>query len=375
MLIHIYIVGIMNLKKNHKKLDKKRRIIRILAYIVGIIALFLVLVYAGARTLVYVGQKGLYSKANSSGPKLDIDNSDENSDGNGYVWQDGWVRYNGDIYEYNEDILTFLVMGIDKKGVATESWNLTGGGQSDALFLLIVNPHNKQMSIFAIDRNTMTDVTMVGVGDGGVDIVSKAQIAVQHGFGDGGAGSCELTRDAVSKLLFDLPIHGYISVNYEAIPYINDAVGGVEVTIPEDAAGAKWEWNAGDTVTLKGQDAIRFVKWRDTSIYESARLRTKRQKMYLTSFVDKAMEATKKDITMPITLYNKVKRYTVTDISIDEMSYLASELISYKFSGDQIYTMNGETVTGDVYEEFYPDMEALKEQMIGIFYEKVDVNQ
>ena len=87
------------------------------------------------------------------------------------------------------------------------------------------------------------------------------------------------------------------------------------------------------------------------------------------------MEATKKDITMPITLYNKVKRYTVTDISIDEMSYLASELISYKFSGHQIYTMNGETITGDVYEEFYPDMEALKEQMINIFYEKVDVNQ
>ena len=104
----------MNLKKNHKKLDKKRRIIRRLAYIVGTIALFLVLVYAGARTLVYVGQKGLYSKANSSGPKLDIDNSDENSDGNGYVWQDGWVRYNGDIYEYNEDILKAFKLMQDK---------------------------------------------------------------------------------------------------------------------------------------------------------------------------------------------------------------------------------------------------------------------
>lgn len=360
------------MKRNHKKLDRKRRIIRRLAYIVGAIVIFLVLVYASARTLVYVGQKGLYSKANSSGPKIEMDNT-EDTPGNGYVWKDGWVRYNGEIYEYNEDILTFLVMGIDKKGAATESWNLTGGGQSDALFLLIINPHNKEMSIFAIDRNAMTDITMVGIGDGGADIVSQAQIAVQHGFGDGGKGSCELTRDAVSKLMYDLPIHGYISVNYEAIPYINDAVGGVEVTIPEDVAGASRAWNAGDTVTLKGQDAITFVKWRDTSIYESARLRTRRQKTYLTSFVEKAIAAMKKDITMPVTLYNRVKGYTVTDISIDEMSYLASELIGYHFSGDQIYTMEGETVTGDVYEEFYPDMDSLKEQMIDIFYEKVDV--
>lgn len=52
-----------------------------------------------------------------------------------------------------------------------------------------------------------------------------AQIAIQHGYGDGKELSCELTRDAVSSLLYELPIHGYAAVNMAAIPELNDALG------------------------------------------------------------------------------------------------------------------------------------------------------
>jgi hypothetical protein len=30
------------------------------------------------------------------------------------VWQSDWVRYDGSVYDYNENINTFLIMGIDK---------------------------------------------------------------------------------------------------------------------------------------------------------------------------------------------------------------------------------------------------------------------
>lgn len=361
-----------------KRQDKRGRTRRLFLRILAVIAVFFALVYAGAGIMMHSGRNRLRRNANSTGPDMVMDDvgaavSEEAGGSVGHVWQEGWIRYDGDVYAYNEDIMTFLVMGIDKKGEVAANRDLTSGGQSDAMFLLIIDPHGETISIFAIDRNTMTDITMVGVGDDGADVVTTAQLAVQHGFGDGGTESCELTRDAVAGLFYNLPIHGYISVNYEAIPYINDAVGGVQVVIPEDAAGARKDWHAGDTVLLRGQDAITFVKWRDISIYESARLRTRRQKTYLTAFVAKAIAATKQDITMPVTLYNKVKGYTVTDITVDEMAYLASELAGYHFSGDQIYTMEGETVMGDRYEEFYPDMDTLKEQMIGIFYEKVDL--
>ena len=36
-------------------------------------------------------------------------------------WQDGWIRYNGQIYAYNEDIMTFLVMGVDNDDVVKKA--------------------------------------------------------------------------------------------------------------------------------------------------------------------------------------------------------------------------------------------------------------
>lgn len=362
--------------ERRKRMRRRKKLaVRILLCTLGVIVVIACSVLAAAKIMMYTGRNSLRSKG-SQGPQFGIDSTEEAMAG--YKWQDGWVRYNGDVYAYNEDIMTFLVMGIDKDEAVTDSSTLTDGGQSDAIFLVIINPHDKSIKIYAIDRNTMTDITMEGMGADGSDITTTAQIAVQHGFGDGRQGSCELTVNAVSALMYNLPIHGYISINYGALASINDAVGGVEVTIPEDMAALSRQWNvnwkAGDVVNLKGEEAMTYIRARDPDIFESARLRTLRQKTYLTAFVNKAMSVCKEDITMPVTLFNKIKRYTVTDISVDEITYLASELIGYHFSGEQIYTMSGETVMGEYFEEFYPDMDELKKQMIDIFYEKVDTD-
>ncbi|MFQ8841964.1 MAG: LCP family protein [Clostridium fessum] len=52
--------------------------------------------------------------------------------------------------------------------------------------------------------------------------------------GDGREESCELTAEALSKLLFGLKIDGYFAVNMDSIPYFNDAVGGVPVTVDDE---------------------------------------------------------------------------------------------------------------------------------------------
>ena len=75
---------------------------------------------------------------------------------------------------------------------------------------------------------------------------------------------------------------------------------------------------------------------------------------------------------MPVRLYGDLAPYMVTDISIDETAYLAGELIGYTLDPEGIYTLSGETVKGDTYEEFYPDEEALKALMIAVFYREVE---
>lgn len=105
--------------------------------------------------------------------------------------------------------------------------------------------------------------------------------------------------------------------------------------------------------------------------FESARMRTMRQKLYLAKLANKALEQTREDITFPVSMFNKARKYMVTDLSIDKISYLATELSDYNFDANDIYTMEGQTVSLDKYEAFYPDVDRLKEMMISIFYNKV----
>lgn len=59
------------------------------------------------------------------------------------------------------------------------------------------------------------------------------------------------------------------------------------------------------------------------------------------------------------------------DLLRGEMAYLASELVEYHFSWVQIYMIPGETMMVESYEEFYPNIETLREKMMVLFYEKM----
>lgn len=361
---------------------RRRRVLqRILAWLL-VAVLILALIVAAVSLYISGGGRKLRERTAGATPNLaseTVATGQAENDAEGYeplvetVWQEGWIRYQGKIYEYNQEIITFLVMGIDKMEEVSESQDAVSGGQSDALFLVILNPDDQSIRILAINRDTMTDVVLYQAGEDGSSPVVTAQIAAQHGFGDGRERNCELTRDAVSGLLYDLPINGYVAVNMAAIPELNDALGGVDVMALEDLSSRIPGAAEGNLLHLEGMDAFWYVKYRDTEVFESARGRLARQKQYLTAFVKQAMEATKKDITLPIDLYGKLKQYMVTDITTDEVMYLAGQVTGYSFEQDGIYTLEGTTVMGEKHEEFYPDEEALKDLMIRLFYRQVEL--
>ncbi|MCM1218365.1 MAG: LCP family protein [Lachnospiraceae bacterium] len=359
---------------------KRHRVLqRLLAWLL-VIVLVIAIVVLAVSLYISRGGRRLRERTAGAAPNLELQKGEGAGDSgeDTYVpqveanWQEGWVRYQDKVYEYNEDILTFLVMGIDKMEEVSESEDEVSGGQSDALFLVIANPDDGSIKILAVNRDTMTDIVMYNAGVNGSSPTVSAQIAAQHGFGDGKELSCELTRDAVSRLFFDLPIHGYVSVNMAAIPELNDALGGVDVTSLEDLSRVIKGAKEGAELHLEGMDAFWYVKYRDTKVFESARGRLARQKQYLTAFMSKAIAATKKDITLPINLYGKLKQYMVTDVTTDELAYLASELVNYSFDQDAIYTMEGTTSEWDGHEQFHPDYDALRDLMIRLFYREVD---
>lgn len=342
--------------------------------LVWAIVVTLVLVVVGVFEVTkVVGRSNLFSGNNQSAPvttSTEVLTKEESS----LKWQDDWVKHDGVIYDYNDDIMTFLIMGIDKMDEEVSSvYGEINGGQADALFLVVFNPHDKTTKIIGINRNTMADVDFYDEY-GNYITTSKAQIAIQHGFGDGVEGSCELQKKAVSNLFYQLPIHGYAAINMSAITTINDAVGGIDVVPMKDEVIGGYEFHEGVETHLEGEAAFAYLKSRNVDQIGSADRRLDRQKQYLSAFAAKVIEQAEDNPSLAVDIYSAISKQMVTDVTVDELSYLASTVSKYSFDKDSFYLLKGQTLMGEKYEEFYPDEEAMYDMFLEIFYEKVDVN-
>ncbi len=330
--------------------------------------------YASFEGIRAIGRENLKKKASSAAPllvrEIEQEVKEQAAVKEEEKWQEGWVRYEGKIYAYNEDIRTFLFMGIDKNSDVKEVKEGTNGGQADALFLAVMNPHKKSIQVIGINRNTMTDIDVYDK-EGEYVNTTKAQIAVQHGFGNGMEESCEYQMKAVTNLFYNLPVHGYAAINMSAIATINDAVGGVSVNVLEDLTQADKKLVKGADVHLMGKTAFWYVKYRNTKEFGSADMRLARQKQYLNGFINEAKKAAKKDITVALDLYQAVIPQMVTNITLDEVAYLAPILADYDFNSENFFMIEGETVMGERFEEFYADEDALYKLILEVFYEEV----
>lgn len=360
----------LNPGKVHQK--KKRRRKRLAITIACELLVLAAIIVVGFQIVRSVGKNNLMNKAEAATPNLvPITAQEVLTEEEEEKWQDGWVKYQDTVYAYNEDIMTFLIMGIDKNSDVKEVADGVNGGQADALFLAVMNPHDKTIKVIGINRNTMTDIDVYNES-GAFVTTTKAQIAVQHGFGNGVEKSCEYQRQAVANLFYNLPIHGYAAINMSAISTINDIVGGVEVIVLEDLTKRDSTLIKDEKVHLMGQSAFWYVKYRDTGEFASADMRLARQKQYLTGFIAAAKKTAKEDISVAIDLYQAILPQMVTDISVDEVAYLAPILVDYQFDKDSFYMVEGETVMGEQFEEFYVDEQALYELILEVFYEEVE---
>ena len=282
-------------------------------------------------------------------------------------WQEGVISYNGKRYKFNSNIRTYLYMGIDNDAPVKTAPDSISGGQSDALFLLIVDEKKQELSVLAIHRNTMADVDVYDK-DGNFQGTYSLQICLAHGYGDGMRTSCTHSVDAVSRLLYNLPINGYLALNMGGIPALNDAVGGVTVDVLTDlsypAKGVTLK--QGETVTLTGDEAYVYLRSRDINEYDSASVRLSRQIQYIENFMEKG-----KSLGMGTAMqaYNSVSDYIVTNI---DFASLAEEVLSCEFDASRMYQIPGEVTMGETFEEYHVDEEALYEMIIEIFYEPVE---
>jgi len=285
--------------------------------------------------------------------------------------EEGQILVEGEVYEYNDDIMTFLCMGVDSRSGIEKEKTPGKAGQADALLMVVVNPRTEEINVIAINRDTMTDIEIYDTAGMYLE-EQNAQITLQYAYGDGREKSCKLMEQAVSELFYGIPIHGYGALDMQSIATLNDAVGGVEVTVLEDMTRHRWNWSEGTNVLLQGEEALLYIRERDEHSGELGTniKRVERQKQYLNNYVLKLKDKMKQDITFPINLLNQVKKHLVTSLSVDEIAFMADTLLGYDFSMENIISIPGESKMGEKHEEFYIDETVLKQIVIDVFYDK-----
>ena len=232
-----------------------------------------------------------------------------------------------------------------------------------------MNPDTKKVDVIVVHRDTVAEIQVYN-REGEYVKEAEAQICLQHAYGDGLQLSNDRAKDAVSKLFCNLPIHSVTSVNMGAIGQLNDAIGGVTLESLESFTVDGYVFEKGNNITLKGQSAYYYTKYRDINEHYTAGKRLDRQKQYLSKAAQQLISALKENVEVLVDIYNITDDYVITDLSIDEMTYLGTEISSYKFGS--IYSPSGTVDTTKAFERFNLDKDEFENMIVNVFFEEVE---
>lgn len=282
-----------------------------------------------------------------------------------YDLESKYVMYKGENYEPKDNIETFLLIGVDKYESDAGELSYNNSQQSDFLLLVIINKDDKTYAALQLNRDTMANITELGVRGENAGTI-KAQLALAHTYGSGGKDSCRNTVEAVSDLLYGVSIDHYIAFTMDAVPIVNDLAGGVTLEILDDFTAEDPDMKKGVVHTILGEESLIYVRGRygledNTNIGRMAR-----QRQYLTEIKKMLLTQLNESNDFAAEVLSKISEYMVSDCTVGQLSELVDSLNSY--AEDGIDVIDGKSVIGEKYNEFYVDEDALRSYVISRFY-------
>ena len=273
--------------------------------------------------------------------------------------------FTGKDYYLKDNVETILVMGIDNYGVDNKINDYLMSSQCDVIYLFVVDHDSKTYQTLQLNRDTMTSVR--SFDEKGNDIgYRNLQLALAHSYGKDEDDRCLNAAEAVSGLLFDTPIDHYISLTMEAIPVLNNSVGGVTVTVPGDMTAADPSFVEGATIKLRDDQVEDFVRARMSLPNDTNIFRMERQKQYLDNWKNLAVTKVETDPKFALELVLSLSEYMTSDMSANELSDFGSTLSDYQDLG--LLTTTGRTEEDHLFTEYFVDMDDLEAKIVSMLY-------
>lgn len=174
--------------------------------------------------------------------------------------------------------LNFLVIGSDsREGMDSSSKSDLGvgsadGRRSDTMMLVHVDDARESVSVVGIPRDSWVDVPGVGK--------DKINAAYAHG----GPQLTVRTVEAATHVRID----HYVEIDFTGFTEVVDALGGIEVCLPEPITDEKAKLDmAAGTHEVDGREALAFARTRSTAGGDLDRI--DRQQQVMAALLDKAL--------------------------------------------------------------------------------------
>ncbi len=274
------------------------------------------------------------------------------------------IYYGSQWYVPDDSVESILVIGLDK--MVEGDTSKQDSEQADFLAVVVIDSGDESYRILHINRDTMASIPQTDAF-GEVYGYTKGQITLAHTYGRDDRIRCRNTINTVEKLLYGVNIDHYISLTMDAVPILNDSVGGVTVELMDDFTNLDESYVKGAVVTLKGNQALTYVRARGGLEDSSNVHRMERQQQYIAALIETLKGY---DFDNAMDTVRKVNDYLVTDYTMDQLSRLVEKYSDFEYKGT--VSPEGEAVVGEKYMEFYTDDQALQSLVVDLFYKLRD---
>lgn len=331
---------------------KKRKKITII-----ILAILLVLILSLVGTffiLTYIG-KAQFHKEDTHISTDAIEIEDENT-----------ITHDGKKYILNKNIVSVLVMGIDRDNV---NQNLGSGnnGQADVIFIATIDTKTKKACIIPISRETMVDVNLY-TSDGTYAGVQKEQLCLAYAYGNSTEECSKNVMTSVKRLLCGINISSYVTIEMDGVEALTNLIGGIEVTCLENISTTELTATKGQKLKLNGAKATVYIGYRGEDTEANSR-RMQRQKQFLSAIMNKTGNAIMNDFSNLTKYYNTLSPYFSTNVSFAQITYLAQHCLTTNFGDELDYkTIDGTLSQGEKWVEFNANKESVLQTVIDVFY-------
>ena len=279
------------------------------------------------------------------------------------------IEYQSNLYIEKPALTTILLMGIDKTS-NNQRYSARQGGQADFLMVFVIDHKNKTVYQLQIDRDTMTNVTVYGILGNKLG-TSLMQICLSHGFGATIAENEQNTVNAVQNLLQGVTIDHYLSLNLESIGVLNDALGGVAVTLADDFTQYDPQMAEGATITLNALQAEIFTRYRIEVGDGSNENRMIRQRTFMSAAGELFKERITDQNKFTGEFFDALNGTLTSNMS---RGNLINEInAAYQYEVLPIEALPGDyRVSGDGFMEFYVQDDAAIQWILRVFCRPVD---